>query len=153
MRGQNEIVLDLTLICIYTDLSFCIDKKDKLFLVTEVGLDIGIMKGNEYDTLPETFWDIKFKRGFGFGGHIAFGLDYLLGKDFLIQSRMGYRFLKTPAIYFDDKIEIQQLYIKGTGESGLLKVDWSGLYITFGFNIKIDITKKNQKPASDSTDK
>jgi len=123
-----------------------LDQKKHLFLAIEPALDMALIDGSIYIPSSYNGVDTAYTEAlsFGFGYHIAAGLDYHLGKILGINARLGYRHLKTPEVHYNDKSTtgFSSFYVNGVdGET--VKIDWSGVYFTIGAYLSLD---KKSKP-------
>ena len=112
-----------------------LDKKNKIFMAIEAGLDIGLISNNV--TIGSTMYPEAMSGGVGF--HLAGGMDVELAKFLGMNARLGYRHLKTSDAHKDasSTTGYKSFYVNGTdGET--VKVDWSGVYFTVGLYLIIN---------------
>ena len=124
-----------------------IDQKKHLFVAIEPALDMALIDGSINIPSPKNGVDTTYTEAmsFGFGYHIAAGIDYYLGKFLGLNARIGYRHLKTPEIHYNDKSSTGFSAFYANGVSGeTVKVDWSGVYFTIGAYLALDKKSKSK---------
>lgn len=122
-----------------------VDSKNHFFVAVEPALDMGLISGNI--CIPSFYNGVDTNytepMSFGAGFHIAGGVDYV-GKFFGVNTRLGYRYLKTPEVHYNDKSDTGYSAFYANGKNGeTVKVDWSGLFFDIGIYLALD--RKNQK--------
>lgn len=136
--GRNEVVFEPFFWSITLSYNQAIDKKNHLFVMIEPGLDLAFMKGH----INTSTNYLEFKNNFGLGWHLEGGINYMLSKNFGFAIRAGARFIKVDAMYINESSSTgySQPYIDASN-SELLKVDWSGAYVSFGLTAFIRTRK------------
>ncbi|MDL5048562.1 hypothetical protein QQ054_21340 [Oscillatoria amoena NRMC-F 0135] len=106
----------------------------------EVGPVSGFMSGaiNIYSSPNQEYVQ---KGAFGAGLLAGLHLDFMLGKSFLINAKMGYRQLKIDESHEDGSGELKTFYVNGQdGET--VEVDWSGHYASVGISLVLALKPK-----------
>ncbi|WP_258105710.1 hypothetical protein [Marinoscillum sp. MHG1-6] len=130
--GRNEMYFRAFMMNISMFYGRAFQDNGPLLLIIEPGLDIGMMNGGI--TLNNNAYTVS--PSFGLGGHGAIGFDYMIGENFILHSRLGYRFIKMDEAHEDSSSATgySSFYVNGTdGET--VKVDWSGAFFTIGASI------------------
>lgn len=129
--GQNEI--KLSIICLNTNMYYghSINFKKNLVAVFEAGLDVGFMSGNII------FYNETYKiSGTKLSGHFAPGVDWIISKRILLNTRIGYRLMKIDEWHESEKSEsgYTRFYGNPPYNDELVYVNWGGIYFSAGLS-------------------
>jgi len=116
-----------------------INDKKNLFIVAQPGLCLGMMGGSV--SVGTNYYEESF--AFGLGGLFSTGLDYWLGEHFIVNTRLGYRFISINETHRDPSSSTgyKTFYVNGSsGET--VKVSWSGFFTTLGVAFVLDKKRK-----------
>lgn len=136
--GRNEVYFNALLMNVTLSYSHAMDQKGNVLFTLEPGLDIGTMNGSI--TINNESYEQSLS--FGLGGHGAVGLDFLIGKSMILNSRIGFRAISMDEVHEDSTSDTgySSFYVNGTdGET--VRVNWSGIYMTIGFSFAVNKTR------------
>jgi hypothetical protein len=133
-HGKNEINLDLVSFSIIIFYGHTINYKKNLIALIEPGISGGFLNGN-FRLFEE---DYKVDNMSGINLHLALGLDWIISKHFQANLRFGHRFMNIDEIHKSPLGYYSSFYINPGVSEDLLKINWSGNYVSLGFAFSVN---------------